>query len=264
MDNERIYTVYRHISPSGKMYVGITSMNPSKRWGCGNGYKNNDYFYRAIKKYGWDNFKHEILLSNLSKEEADFAEKVMIQTWRLTDRDKGYNIHSGGIKHYKHSKETREKMSKAATGRTMSEEAKAKMSAYRKGKTTWMKGKHHTIESKKKMSEAAKRRTYDAETRYKISQRMQGQSHPMYGKKHTEESRMKMRESHLGKKQPLSVIKKISKPVAQYDKNGTLIRTYYGASEASEITGINRGNIGLCCQHKRKTAGGYVWKYINK
>jgi hypothetical protein len=52
--------------------------------------------------------------------------------------------------------------------------------------------------------------------------------------------------------------------VAQYDKNGTLIKTYYGASEASKITGINRGNIGLCCQHKRKTAGGYVWKYINK
>lgn len=39
------YTVYRHTSPSGKVYIGITSMNPEKRWGKnGYGYRRQKYF----------------------------------------------------------------------------------------------------------------------------------------------------------------------------------------------------------------------------
>ena len=64
------YTLYRHVAPNGKMYVGITSKKPEYRWENGNGYEANQHFTRAIKKYGWDNFKHEILLTNLSEEDA--------------------------------------------------------------------------------------------------------------------------------------------------------------------------------------------------
>ena len=63
------YTVYCHTSPNGKKYVGI-SLNPEKRWNKGEGYKKNYLFYPDIKLYGWDNFKHEILYTNLSIEEA--------------------------------------------------------------------------------------------------------------------------------------------------------------------------------------------------
>lgn len=45
------YCVYKHVSPSNKVYIGITSKNPLRRWENGNGYKNNKYFYRAILKY---------------------------------------------------------------------------------------------------------------------------------------------------------------------------------------------------------------------
>lgn len=53
------YTVYMHITPSGKMYIGITGRNPLKRWGSnGSGYK-GQAFSNAIKKYGWDNMEHK-------------------------------------------------------------------------------------------------------------------------------------------------------------------------------------------------------------
>ena len=45
MDN---YTVYMHISPSGKKYIGITCQKVKNRWNSGRGYKNNKYFARAI------------------------------------------------------------------------------------------------------------------------------------------------------------------------------------------------------------------------
>lgn len=56
------FIVYKHTTPSQKIYIGITSMSTSKRWGHkGYGYRNQPYFYRAILKYGWDNIKHEVL-----------------------------------------------------------------------------------------------------------------------------------------------------------------------------------------------------------
>lgn len=62
MENEiKNYCVYKHTSPSNKVYIGITSQEPERRWKNGNGYKKNLYFTKAIKKYGWDNFAHEIL-----------------------------------------------------------------------------------------------------------------------------------------------------------------------------------------------------------
>jgi len=51
-----------------------------------------------------------------------------------------------------------------------------------------------------------------------------------------------------------------SKPVLQI-KNSTIITEFYGASEASKTTKINRGHICDCCRGERKSAGGYQWKY---
>ena len=68
------YTVYMHVSPSGKRYIGITGQSVERRWGNGTGYKNCISFNRAIAKYGWDNIKHIILYSGLSKEDAERKE----------------------------------------------------------------------------------------------------------------------------------------------------------------------------------------------
>ena len=61
------YCIYKHISPNGLVYIGQTCQNPIYRWRRGHEYKGNPHFTRAIMKYGWDNFIHEILFNNLNK-----------------------------------------------------------------------------------------------------------------------------------------------------------------------------------------------------
>ena len=89
------YCVYKHTSPSGKVYIGQTSINPLDRWQNGKGYK-KQAFYNAIKKYGWENIKHEILYDNLTKEEATKKEIEMISFYKSTNKNFGYNISPGG------------------------------------------------------------------------------------------------------------------------------------------------------------------------
>lgn len=74
---DRKFIVYKHTNKfNDKTYIGITCRSAFKRWGkYGQCYKNNSHFYAAIQKYGWDNFEHEILFTNLSLEEASLKEK---------------------------------------------------------------------------------------------------------------------------------------------------------------------------------------------
>jgi hypothetical protein len=51
------------------------------------------------------------------------------------------------------------------------------------------------------------------------------------------------------------------KKVKQYNLIGNFIKEYNSINEASKQTSINQGNISMCILGKRKTAGGYIWKY---
>ena len=93
---ERVWKVYKHTSPSNKIYIGITSKkNINQRWKNGEGYK-NQVFYNAIQKYGWDNIKHEILFENLTKEEAEEKEIELIAFYKSNQLNFGYNRDNGG------------------------------------------------------------------------------------------------------------------------------------------------------------------------
>ena len=116
------YTVYKHISPSGKVYIGITKRKPEYRWNKGKGYREDQLlFYRAIKKYGWDNFTHEILYTGLSEKDAKNIEISLIRQYKSLGMS--YNITDGGDggrglhnKRKKMSDETKLKMSKSRKG----------------------------------------------------------------------------------------------------------------------------------------------------
>ena len=54
-----------------------------------------------------------------------------------------------------------------------------------------------------------------------------------------------------------------AKKVKQYDKEDKLIRKWDCMAEASLELNIDRSHISSCCQGKRKTAGGYIWRYEN-
>ena len=93
----KLYCVYIHILPNNKIYIGITSNIPKKRWGKnGYGYRNNILFKRAIDKYGWENIKHEILYDNLSEQEAKDKEVELIALYKSNNPKYGYNISMGG------------------------------------------------------------------------------------------------------------------------------------------------------------------------
>lgn len=54
--------------------------------------------------------------------------------------------------------------------------------------------------------------------------------------------------------------------VVQLDLDYDFIKLYDSLQQASNETGINRGNIGSTCRqtHRHKTAGGYIWMYKNE
>lgn len=153
------YCVYKHTClANNKVYVGITARKPETRWGSdGRGYRNNAYFTNAIKKYGWDNFKHEILFEKLTLEEAKQKETELIALLKSNVREYGYNISSGGDPGngvhcteqrkakiragrlgYKCSEETRKKISEANKKR--SPELKRRFACFRIGQPAWNKG----------------------------------------------------------------------------------------------------------------------------
>lgn len=97
-DTNKGYCVYKHTNIfNGKVYVGITSNDPKIRWNNGNGYKRQSYFWNAIQKHGWNNFRHEILFENLSEEEACKKEIDLISFYHSNDKEYGYNISFGGF-----------------------------------------------------------------------------------------------------------------------------------------------------------------------
>lgn len=146
----RKYFVYRHVAPNGKMYIGITGKSdPIYRWGTGGiCYKKNVHFWRAIQKYGWDNFQHIIVAHGLSVDTACHLEEYLIK--KYDSMTNGYNQTSGGIyptevtdeirdvirqkvKQY-HSNLPAGEWSKRFMGHTLNEAAKRKISAKAKGR----------------------------------------------------------------------------------------------------------------------------------
>lgn len=125
MDNN--YTVYIHSNKiNNKKYIGITKQKPEERWRHdGFGYRSQIKFWRAIEKYGWDNFEHIIVKNCLTAKEAGKLEQELIKKYNSIEN--GYNISPGGDI-TNHSPETLEKMRQSMLGKKHSEETKKKIS----------------------------------------------------------------------------------------------------------------------------------------
>lgn len=165
-----IYTIYMHRNLVNDMiYIGQTRKTIEERALNGTNYKSNQLFTDDIKKYGWDNFSHEILKDGIeTQEEADFWETQYIACYDATNPDVGYNIESGG--HHSMMESTKQKISALAIerykdktknpmyGKKHSEETIVKMRNKKLGENNPMYGKHLSAESKEKLSKALKGR----------------------------------------------------------------------------------------------------------
>lgn len=206
------------------MYIGITKRPPEQRWGKdGCNYKSTPHFYSAIQKYGWDNFSHNILYTNLTKEEACQREKELIAKYHTQDRRFGYNILEGG-QASEIPIEIREKMSKAmkgnknGCGHPCSEEKKKKISEAQKGRV-------FTEEHRKRLAKAAHERhvSCSQEKKEKLSN-----SYPHKRKVYCLENQM----------------------------------VYPSIQECARQLNLYATNIVKVCKGIHKTTGGYHFKYV--
>lgn len=126
-----MYCVYAHINKiTGKIYIGQTKQGSTNRWN--QGYKDCPKFYNAIKKYGWDNFIHIVLVDNLTCEEANILEEEFIKKFDCIKN--GYNIKNGGG-NCEIAEETRKKISEKRSGQKASDSTRKILSDAHKGKT---------------------------------------------------------------------------------------------------------------------------------
>lgn len=156
------WCVYMHENRvSGKKYIGVTSQTPERRWQNGYGYRESPRFFNAILKYGWDGFKHEVLYTGLTKDEAAQMEIALIEKYGTTDPCFGYNLDLGGGGISKKSVETRRKMSLARIGTHPTPETVEKLRASHIGLK-------QSDESRKKKSDALRGRKKSPEHAKKI------------------------------------------------------------------------------------------------
>lgn len=239
-----MYTVYIHINKQNKKkYIGITSMSTKERWRNGYGYSDKLPIGRAIRKYGWNGFIHEILCDNLSENDAKNIEIELIRRLQTQNPQYGYNICAGGngVTGWHPSEETKRKISESARKRI--------------GEKNPNFNHKWTDEMRKKASVAKLRANLSEETLQKMSKsatkRIEKYGNSFAGKKHTKET-----------KEILSKLR--SRPVKMFDTNFIFICEFPSIKNVAEQMGINKVGISNCCRGKTQTSGGYIWRYSDK
>lgn len=241
MKSQNNYIVYIHISPVNKVYIGITSQSVKERWRNGKGYKGCIHFYNAINQHGWGNFTHKILFKNLSKEDAEQKERLLIAEYNSTDKRFGYNIENGGNSNGKHSEETKIKISNSNKGKKLTEETKSLLREKHKGK---------------KLSPEHKKKLIDILNKYRGCNK--GHKTPDYVKE-------KISKAHLGKKHSKEFCKKVSEAKNKKVKCIETGEIFKSVKEAN-LKMHNRpyGSIYRVCEKCEGKAYGFHWEYIKE
>ena len=281
-----MYTIYRHVFPSGKSYIGLTRSSVEKRWGGGNNYKGCRLVDRAIKKYGWENVKHQILRKVEDKALAEIWERFYVAWYRSDDPKYGYNILPGGdVSTNDATEEMRYKLGKGMRGKKHTEEQKQKIGEsvrkkFSRPESNGCIGKKASEETRAKMTEAHKKWYQENEDYKRVqSEHMKElwqneeykkkvaeghKAHPRRstkGMKMSEETKAKISAAGIGRwrgsNSPCSI------PIVQLTKDMVFVARWESAGEAQRAGIASTSNIGKCCKHRPHchSAGGFVWLY---
>lgn len=250
--NNKEWIVYVHTNRiNNKKYIGQTSQSLEDRSGNnGIGYKKNPRFWKAIQKYGWDNFNHEIVASGLEKAEADELEKKLIKELKTQNKQYGYNITDGGD---------------GVVGWEPSNEWRKKNIERNKGENNPMYGKHHTEETRQKQS-LAKQGKYDGNKNPMYGIHRYGKDSPNYGRSMSDEQKEKIRQARIGKYSGINSSN--CKPIFCIELN----RIFWGIKQACDEFGFLQSGISNCLRGIYAYSGRHPdskekklhWIYANK
>lgn len=216
---------------NNKKYIG-QSKNINDRWyrhkhELNSGIHYNDYLQKSWNKYGSDNFIFYILeYCNIS--ELDEKENYYIELNHTIDRDLGYNLKTGGQN----------------GGSILSEESRMKLSNSIKESYN------------KELKQLRKEKAFQQWANPEIKAKILGSNNGMYGKRHSEESKRKMSENSKGKPS----FRRNTTPVFCVELN----KTFNDATDAGKEMSLDSSGILKVCQEKRKTCGGYHWKFLQR
>ena len=193
-----IYRVANLIN--NKVYIGQTIKSLERRIVQHNSSAKNDsnyFFHKAIRKYGKDNFKWQVICICPDIKSLNEQEEYYILYYNSINPQNGYNLKNGGD-NYRLPDSIKKKIGEAQLGKKNHNYGKCHSEDTRKkiSMTTIRKGIRPPSNKGKKHSEEAKR---------KISIALSGKNNPNYGKvgilsprfgtKHTAETKEKIKQS---------------------------------------------------------------------
>lgn len=221
------FIVYEHVNLfNSKRYIGITSQIPEVRWQRGSGYRENTIFFRAIKKYGWDNFEHNILYEGLSNREALEIESTLIKKYKSLGVS--YNI-SDGYEELGISK-------------------RIPIIVYDTGGNYV--GAYISIHKASiELGIPETNITMALSNKYNITQ-AKGYVFLKEGDNILDKLD-KVNKRHSSAR----------RPVIQLTKNGQILAEFNSVSDAANSLGCGTGSISNCLKGRYKTAAGYKWRY---
>lgn len=210
--------IYKATFPNGKSYIGLTRKSLEIRKSQHRKFISHKkskrlIFYIAIRKYGWENVKWEILEDNIN----DFKYLKEREIFNILKHDSfipnGYNMTLGGEGSYgcKVSDEHKEKLRRIFKGIPLTRETKELMSKnhadFEGDKNPFYK-KHHT-----------------EETKIILKEKNSGKNAYNYGRKFTQEHIDKIKKHHIGRKRSEETKRKIREARIEYYKRIKSINT---------------------------------------
>ncbi len=227
-------------SVNDKKYVGFTKLTPEKRFrGHVMSSKNGSRFalHEAIRKHGEDKFSVNIFASCNSRQEAAETEvKLISELSTHVSFGQGYNMTRGGEGIVGLSKESLDRMALAHRKENLSQETVTAMSSAKLGKKL-------SKSTRDKMSIAHSGKIFSEEHKKKIGLANAGENC-------SRETREK-----------ISKLKSVA--VEQLTLFGERIQIYPSIKDASEKTNTHWTNISGCCCGTRKSANGFLWRYLD-
>lgn len=257
-------------SINNKLYIGETvKRNFRSRFieHCCHSKYGNSYFYKAIRKYGWDNFDRMILYQTEELEDTleneqklnnlvNNKEQEYIKLFNTTDYSVGYNLTGGGD---------------GVLGYKFSEESKKKMSESHKGEKHWNYGNYNNSTSDIVMQfdlnfNFIKEWPSMAEIGRKLGYRSNNISRCCNNILNTYKGFIWVKkddyyDGYLQKHKSRAKCKSSDKIVLQYTTKGEFISEYISASEAARQLNCDKSTISGAARGKFKWAKKFIWIY---